>query len=164
MKQIRQYFQSLDSLTVDEGGQPTSRDLLLAVGVLLAEAARASGTETPEEGREMFRGLEREFKLGADEIHKLLELSHGSLNDPAIFDQMVEDINASFSDVQKQKILAMCFKVLLADGVVKTRESVFAAQLRSRLGLTLEQSLQAARMAEGGVDLTLEESALPEAE
>lgn len=162
MDKIRQYFQSLESLSVDESGNAASNDLRLAVGVLLAEAARSSGSESADEAREMFRGLEREFGLTADQVHKLIELSHGSMRDMSTLAGFIDEIAIAYNDSQKQKILAMVWKVLIADGVVDRYESTFAVDVRTKLGLTLEQSVHARKLAEGGYDLSLEKSALPE--
>ena len=162
MNKIRQYFQPLETLSVDETGRAATSDLHLAVGVLLAEAARSGGSESTEEAREMFRGLEREFNLPAEQVHKLLELSRTSMRDSETLESFIEEISQSYNDAQKQKILAMVWKVLIADGIIDRYESTFAVAVRTKLGLTLEQSAQARKMAEGGYDLSLEKAATPD--
>lgn len=160
MKAIRNYFGGAENLSVDGVGDATPEDLQLAAAVLLVEANRDNKRNNVEESRSIFKNIEAEFKLTPEATHRLLELAERSPKNEETMNEFVDSINASFTDAQKQRILAMVWRVIMADGVVDHYENVYAVTLRSRLNLTLEQSIRARRMAEGAEDLTLEQSTL----
>ena len=160
MKAIRQYFGSVDSLSVDEGGDSTTEDLQLAAAVLLVEANRDNKRNNAEESRTIFKNIEKEFRLTAEQAHALVELAERSPKSESTMSEFISLINESFSDPQKQRILAMVWRVIMADGVVDHYESTYAVNLRTKLNLTMEQAIRARRMAEGGEDLTLEQAEL----
>jgi uncharacterized tellurite resistance protein B-like protein len=164
---LREFFHGIDSLTVDKDGEKVTRDLQIAAVVLLLEVARRDGHFEQEEATAVVRAVEEEFGIDRDKALELLEraetsgraleLGRGEGIEPLKIDYFLRVINEHFDDTQKQHILAMCWKVILADGVIDNDESTFAVGLRTALGLTLEQSIRARRIAEEGRDLTLEE-------
>lgn len=157
-ERIRQAFSGIDSLSVDKNGNQVEDDLRLATAVLLLEMAQVDGNYSADEGRTMYRALEREFGLSDDSTHKLLALAEQNVRGGNKVDEFVTIINEHFDDIQKQRILAVIWKVISADGITSDRESKFAVSLREKLNLTMEQALRARRMAEEGFDLTKEEA------
>ena len=157
VQKLRDFFHGMGSLTVDRDGQPTNEDLKLAAAVLLVELAQADSTIEQAESRAILISLEREFGLPREKSFKLLEEATLQARGAGKVGQFVEVINEHFDSNQKQLILAMVWRVISADGIAEKHETAYASDLRSRLGLSLEQSIRARRMAEEGADLTLEE-------
>jgi len=153
---IREAFHGIDSLTVDREGNQVEEDLKLATAVVILELAQLDGNYSVEEGQSMFLSLEKEFALGRDSTHKLLALAEQNVRGRGQVDEFINIINDHFDDTQKQRILAMAWKVISADGITTEKEALFAVQLREKLKLSMEQGLRARKLAESGVDLTKE--------
>lgn len=158
-QKVRDAFGGLDTLSVDKSGNSTDSDLKLAAAVVLLEIAQVDGNYSQDEGTMMFKSLEKEFGLTSDSAHKLLALAEQNVRGREQVDEYIEIINTFFDDTQKQRILGMVWKIISADGITTERESGFAVRLREKLNLSMEQALRARKIAEGGIDLTKEESA-----
>jgi uncharacterized tellurite resistance protein B-like protein len=154
---IRQAFRGIDSLSVDRDGNQIDNDLRLATAVIVLGVAQADGAYSAEEGKTIFKSLEKEFALTPDSIHRLLAVAEQNVGGRERMADFISTINEHFDDVQKQRIMAMVWRVISADGFTSERESQLAVELRERLNLTMEQALRARRLAEEGVDLTKEE-------
>ncbi len=157
-EKIRQAFHGLETLSVDREGRQVQDDLRLATAVLILEMAQVDGSYSIDEGQAMFRSLGREFALSNDSTHRLVALAQQNVRGREQIDEFVQIINDHFDDTQKQRILALVWKVISADGITSDRESAFAVRLREKLHLSMEQALRARRMAEEASDLTKEEA------
>lgn len=157
---IRQAFHGIDSLAVDRDGNQVEQDLRLATAALILEIAQLDGGYSVDEGQAMFHALGKEFALSTDSVHKLIAVAEQNVRGHGQIDDFAKIINEHFDDIQKQRILAIAWKIIQADGVGSQKESRFAVVLREKLNLSMEQALRARRMAESGADLTKEE-ALP---
>lgn len=152
-ERVRDAFKGIDSLVVDSQGTQVDGDLRLATAVILLEMAQVDGHYTSDEGRSLFLLLEKEFGLTKEKTHALLEKAEVNVGGQTRLDYFVGIVNSHFDDLQKQRILADAWRIISADGEMSQQESKFAVRLREKLGLSMEQSLRARKLAEDGVDL-----------
>jgi len=152
-ERVRDAFKGIDSLAVDSQGTQVNGDLRLATAVILLEMAQIDGQYSSDEGRSLFLVLEKEFGLTKEKTHALLEKAEVNVGGQSQLDHFVNIINSHFDVVQKQRILADAWRIISADGETSQSESKFAVRLREKLGLSMEQSLRARKLAEEGVDL-----------
>src|SRR5690606_18022837 len=120
---FREYFGGLNTLNVDGSGEPTGEDLQLAAAILLLGVVRGSKMENAEEERETFLAIQREFRIAPERAAKLMEIAGSGRRDRTELINCIESINRSFDDSQKQRILAMIWRVISADGITEQFES-----------------------------------------
>lgn len=149
-KRVKEFFQGETSLAVDSSGTASDQDVRIATGVLLLEISGSDQDYAPEEVQAIFRTMKTQFKMEEDEVMDLLEIADAAREEKGKIDEFVKSINDNFTSEQKQLVLAMVWKVVIADGQVDKFEKRFAAQLRARLQLTDEQAELAHAMAERG--------------
>jgi len=152
-ERVRDAFKGIDSLAVDSRGAQVDGDLRLATAVVLLEMAQVDGHYSSDEGRRIFLILEKEFGLTKEKTHELLEKTEINVGGQTRLDHFIGIINSHFDTVQRQRILADAWRVIAADGETSQAEGKFAVRLREKLGLSMEQSLRARKLAEDGVDL-----------
>ena len=151
LKQIKEFFQGeATSLDVDKSGEPTNKDLQVATGVLLLEMAGADEDFAPEEVRAIFSTMEEQFNIKDMETLEIMESAESLRQEQGKIDEFIKTLNQSFDDRQKQLLLAMVWKVVIADQLIDKYEERFANQLRLRLQLTEEQAEEAKKLAESG--------------
>ena len=144
---VFEFFKGDASLEVDKSGAPTADDLQIATGVLLLQMAGSDDDYAPEEVHAVFRTMEKEFHISQDRALELLELADAARQAKGRIDEFVEAINEHFDEKQKQRVLAMVWRVVMADAKVDAFESRYAKQLKSRLHLSDELAEEARQMA-----------------
>ena len=144
---IKEFFQEA-SLELDCSGKPTTHDLHIAMLVLLSTLAHADQNLESEEISNIFGTMYREFGLSEHETGHLFEIANFLINDKVKYEKFIDTINIKFSADQKQLMLSMLWKVLLADGQAEKVETTLIATLRQRLGISLEQSVRSRKIAE----------------
>lgn len=137
-------------LEFDQAGNPSQRDLEIATAALLVLVGNADSKLQGEEKLSLVRSLGREFKLDEVAGGEMFAIANVLAEKPQVLDQMIEKINQGFNTEQRQLILAMTWRVVLADGKVSLAESSMAASIRAKLGLSIEQATFARTMAEAG--------------
>ena len=145
---IKDFFAGDESLKVDTGGKPTDRDLQIATAVLLLEMAGRDQDFAPEEINVAFASMSRQFQLSDDETADILEAASTIQEQPEKIDELIKVLNERFSDKQRQKILAMIWNVVIADGRIDKFEERYAVQMKTRFKLSDEQALEARKLAE----------------
>ena len=138
------------SLKTDQAGKATDADLQVACAVLLVEMARADKSVARQEGQAVVALMAVQFGIPEDRMPALIETAMAARKAQGKLDEFVRCINQGFSASQKQRLLAMIWKVVLADGSVDKYEERLAVQMKSRLQLSDEQAVEARRMAESG--------------
>lgn len=149
-KRIQEFFKGTATLDVDATGAPTQRDALTATGVLLLEVAGQDSDYAPEETREVFRTIEAQFGIRKEEAMELLEIADAARNETKKIDEFVKNINTHFSLDQRVRILAMAYRVILADEKLDKEELRYLTQLKFRLQLSDEQLERAKELVESG--------------
>ena len=136
------------TLKVDKDGQPTPRDLKIAIVVLLLDVAHHDGSFSPEEVRELVRAMNQAFEMSDIEVADILEVAEILHKNNEKVKQFISAINEHFDDGQRQVILAMLWKLVKADGKIEKIEQQHAIKLRTLLGLSLEQATRAVQMVD----------------
>lgn len=136
------------TLMVDKDGQPTPRDLKVAIVVLLLDVSHHDGTFSPDEVRELVASMNAAFEMTDIEVADILEVAEILHKSNEKVKQFIAAINEHFDDSQRQLILAMLWKLVKADGKIEKVEQQHAIQLRTLLGLSLEQAARAVQMVE----------------
>ncbi len=135
---IKDYFEKDLPLDVDESGDPTDKDVKLATAVLLLEMAGSDNDYAPEETRTIAKTMCNQFNIEDSEILSLLTEADALRNKEQKIDSFVEAINNSFHVSQKRKVMAMIWKVVVADKEIDKFEERFTTQMKFRLKLTDE--------------------------
>ncbi len=138
------------SLRVDKHGQPTIHDLQLAALVVLIEMASSDKAVAQTEAQAVCALMAKEFGIDDKLLPDLVKQAIESRKSVEKIDSFVRKLNESFSVVQRQRLLAMIWTIVLADGKVDKFEQKFAVQMYNRLQLTADQAAEARKMAESG--------------
>lgn len=136
-----------DSLKVDNTGNPTDRDLHIATAVLLVEMASADKAIERSEAQALCTTIAHEFELDDGEIPELVQIAIAARKEQGRIDQFVNVINERFNDAQRQKVLTMIWKVVMADRKIDKFEERFAEQMRNRFKLSPEAAAEARQAA-----------------
>jgi uncharacterized tellurite resistance protein B-like protein len=147
---VKEFFAGKTSLEIDQSGEPTSKDIQIATAVLLLEMAGSDEDYAPEEVKTCFAVLERQFDIDDQETIDIFETADTLRRETGKIDEFVAKINEHFNDKQKQIVMAMIWRVIIADEVVDSYEQRFATQLRTRLQLTRKQAEDAKNLALDG--------------
>ena len=144
---IKDYIEGA-GLAIDASGKPTERDLQIAVIGMLMRVAYSDSELESQELNAIRAAMLHEFGLSSYESGELIEISEFLIKDRNKLEQFISAINDNFNDQQKQFLIAMVWKVLLADGKAEKLETKLASELRVKLGLSLEQGVRARKIAE----------------
>ena len=147
LDKIKQFLESGVSLEITQSGQATQKDVQVATAVLLLEMAGADEDFAPEEVKACFASLESQFNLTDAESLDVLEAAETLRKEKGKIDDFVKQINGAFSEKQRQLILALIWKVVIADEVIEKYEERFAKQLQNRLQLSDVQAEEAKKLA-----------------
>ena len=143
------------SLETDSEGNPTSRELQVAMVAVLAEAARADKEFNSLELSRIMGTCLREFGVSEESGAELLEIAEFLDREPEKREHFIQALNSNLNDDQRSYLLGLVWRVLTADGQLENHENTFAASLRKKLNLTLEQAIRAQMLSKkhAGQDL-----------
>ena len=144
---VSDYIRSGAPLEYDVSGNPATRELHVAVLVLLTEAAAEDGDFHSMELGSIVSSMARCFEVGETETGELLEIAGFLQRDGAKVHDFVAKVNESYTPLQRQEIMAVVWKVIASDGELTRVEAHLAAKLRSLLNLSLEQAAWAREMS-----------------
>jgi uncharacterized tellurite resistance protein B-like protein len=136
---LKDFFQSGDLKAKDVD----SRDLQIATALLLLEMSGQDGDYAPEEVDAMIKSMKNEFNMNQAQALEIMEAADSLRNQTEKIDDFVKVINENFKPKQRQTVLTMVWRVILADGIIDKFETRFATQLKFRLQLTDAQAEQA---------------------
>lgn len=146
-KKVSEFLKGDVKINIDASGNATEEDLQIATGVLLLQMAGSDADFAPEEVRTIFKVMKEQFKIEEGELKPLLEQANLLREEKGRIDEFVNLVNANFNLKQRQKVLAMVWKVVLADGKIDKFETRYATQLKFRLQLTDQEAKEAHEMA-----------------
>ena len=101
----------------------------------------------PEEVQACFKIMEEQFGIEDMESLEMMEQAQSLRDQADKLDEYISAIANSFSDKQKKLVLAMVWRVVMADNVIENHEQKFASLLRQRLGVSREDAEAAKIMA-----------------
>ena len=150
LERIKEFFIGDASIAIDKNLTPTDGDLQVATCILLLRMAAADDEIAQEELATIVEDLERQFDLPQAQIDQLMEVSNTLNWESERVDEFIKLINSKFEEDQRRLVLAMVWKVVIADGKVDAFEKKFASELAVQLQLDEKQALRAKEMARKG--------------
>ncbi len=154
LKKLKDFFRGQASLEnalqVDQTGEATTTDLQVATAVILVEMASIDEEISLHEGKAIVSTMCRHFGIEEEEVPEIISTAIASRKDQDRLTEFFECINEKFSEEQRVLVLAMVWKVVIADGKVEKTEKRFAQRIQPRLKLDDSQAKEARRMAQHG--------------
>ena len=150
ISEIKELISKAGSLKETSKGELPEHELILAIAVLLLEMAGADDDYAPEEVKTCFKSLERYFGLSDTASLDLLEEAEGVRQDKEKINSLVNSLNEHFNEEQRVIVLALVWKVVVADQKIEKHELRYANQLRVRLQLSDDQAEEARKLAFSG--------------
>jgi uncharacterized tellurite resistance protein B-like protein len=123
------------------------REIQVAAITLLVEAGLSNGAYGDSELGRAVDFSKSEFCLSDAESGELLEIVRVLRFNPNKTDDLMEVLKKNLSKDQLIQLLSVVWKILLADGKIDAPESEYAAKVRKKLGLTMEQAVLAQQLA-----------------
>ncbi len=133
--------------TTPEKGTSTNRDLALATAAILSAAASSDQSIDKKEAQAIATAIQSRLGISSEKCSALMKQVEG--HESTKLEKFVAEINAQFGQEERVQILALAWKVIMADGVITTEEGVFSVTLRKSLNLSMEQALRARKLSEG---------------
>ena len=154
LKKLKNLFSGVSpaeaSLKADKHGQMASGDLQIAALVVLIEMASTDQAIAPAEAQSVCALMAKEFEIDDAVLPDLVKRAIEARKATEKIDSFVKKINEGFNVHQRQRLLAMIWNIVLADGKVDKFEQRFAVQMYNRLQLTADQAASARALAESG--------------
>jgi len=147
-KQLKDFFEGTVTLELDHRGHLTHDDVKIATGVLLLQMAGADYDYDEREIQKIFDLMNKQFSLEDPQTGQLLEIAEGLRKNNNKISDFVIVIKDSFDEKQRQMILAMMWKVAMADDSINRYEKILSSQMQDSLNLTAELANEAKVMAE----------------
>lgn len=150
LKQIKDFFSGKTNLELEQSGHFSDDDLKIATAVLLLEMAGVDKTFDPSETNIIFDLIKEQFDLTEEEGFELLEVGNLLRSNRGKVKDFIRALNENFDQAQRELIVALGWKVAMADSAIHQEEENYCARLGAQLGLTKEQIDAARHMAETG--------------
>ncbi len=147
-ERISDFLQGEATLDVDKSGEPTSKDLMVATVAVLLNMGHSDHSLGDDEFKAIMSSLNHEFDLSDDEAGHIVDIADILRQNKEKAGAIARIIKDGFSMEQRELVLSMLWKVVLADGVVEDFEVKYASNIREQLGLSLESSIRARKNAE----------------
>jgi uncharacterized tellurite resistance protein B-like protein len=143
------YTRLKDLIAADSPLDPfeSAREVQVAAITLMVEAGLSNGTYLDSELGRAVDFSRSEFCLTDAEAGELLEIVRILRFNPAKVDDLIVLLRQNLKTDQLIQLLSVVWKILLADGKIDSQESEYAASVRRKLGLTMEQAVLAQQMA-----------------
>ncbi|MBN1958792.1 MAG: TerB family tellurite resistance protein [Desulfuromonadales bacterium] len=139
---IKRLLQVFSSSEAQHDGSPDER-IPLAAAVLLLEVAHTDGEFHPSEQELLGQLLQEHFSVSADAVEELLELADEKRKQSYDLHQFTRDINAGFSQSEKERIIEAVWQLVYADGRLDHYEEALMRQLGTLIGLSHRQLIEA---------------------
>ena len=138
LKRLLQVFAAPTEQTVAE-----SQRIPLAAAVLLLEVAHADGEFHAVEEELISTLLSERFAVAPELQAELPELANQQRNDSSGLHEYTREINAAFTQVEKEQIIEAIWQLVYADGRLDCYEEALMRQLGSLIGLSHRQLIEA---------------------
>lgn len=145
-EKLREFFLGEQTeLTVDRSGFPTDEETQLATVVLLLESAKADAEVSEHEAQVLCELTSQAFGIPREKLPDLVRMAVSASQNSEKRSYFFGVLNKHFNTRQRQKVFAMAYKIMQADGKVIGNEQSYIAQIRSRLGLSDEETREVIR-------------------
>ncbi len=128
------------------GADDSTRDferIPLAAAVLLLEVAHSDGEFHDNESELIGQLLQQHFQVSEDSVNELLILAEQRRQQSSDLHQFTRDINRSFSQPEKERIIRAVWQLVYADGRLDHFEEALMRQLGTLIGLSHRQLIEA---------------------
>ncbi len=128
------------------GADDSTRDferIPLAAAVLLLEVAHSDGEFHDNESELIGQLLQQHFQVSEDSVNELLILAEQRRQQSSDLHQFTRDINRSFSQPEKERIIRAVWQLVYADGRLDHFEEALMRQLGALIGLSHRQLIEA---------------------
>lgn len=139
LKRLLQVF----SAPEDQSDVVTADRIPLAAAVLLLEVAHTDGEFHPSEQKLLGELLHQHFSVAEDALEELLELAEETRKNSHDLHQFTREINKSFSQPEKERIIEAVWQLVYADGRLDHFEEALMRQLGTLVGLSHRQLIEA---------------------
>lgn len=121
----------------------------LAAAVLLLEVAHSDGEYQQAEKDLLGPLLMRHFSVSEESLEDLLELAEKTRNGSSDLHQFTREINKSFTQPEKERIIEAVWQLAYADGHLDCHEEALLRQLAPLIGLSHRQLIDAKLKVKG---------------
>jgi len=139
LKRLMQVF----SAPEDRNAADAVDKVPLAAAVLLLEVAYADGEFHPAEQELIGSLLKKHFQVDEGFLSELLALAQQARENSSDLHQFTQEINWSFSQPEKERIIEAIWQLVYADGRLDRYEDALMRQLGSLIGLSHRQLIDA---------------------
>ncbi len=122
---------------------PDFERIPLAAAVLLLEVAHSDGEFHGTESALIGQLLQQHFQVSEDAVNELLILAEQARQQSSDLHQFTRDINRSFTQPEKERIIRAVWQLVYADGRLDHFEEALMRQLGSLIGLSHRQLIEA---------------------
>lgn len=147
---VRAFAEGSSSLEYAANGELSPDDVRIAITAILTRVACEDNHFSSAELASLVSCLGAEFDIPETSVGELLDVARLLSNHPEKHKELADRVVEHFNVDQRERILAILWRVILADGTTSSREATVAASIRTHLGLTMEQALRARKLAELG--------------
>lgn len=151
---VNEFFEGKESLdqalAEDKAAEPTERDLQIAAVVLLVEMAGADRKISPGEGQAVVAAMSKAFDLPEKDLPELVKVAIAARKEKGKVDEFLECVAQRFDHQQRLRVVAMLWKVMLADGTVDKLEQRLLRRIKDALQMSDPDTEEALRMAQYG--------------
>jgi len=141
---LEKLVEKLKGLSLGANEPVTEGAKHLAAAALLVEAARRDNNFSDSERVTILRLVKENFHLDTDDAQQLVALAEERQKLPYGESIFTRTIEAGFSESERKEVLAMIWKVILADGHLDRLEDIMVHLVAVEIGLT-EADADAAR-------------------
>ena len=135
-------------LNVEISGEPTERDLLITTAVLMSGLGSSDEQFALIEQETVARLLGSCFGLDKAQAGDVFSVAQHLVEDRECYEKFIGIVSERFSIEQREKVVAMLWKVAVADSVVEENETRFFAEVAVKLGLSEDCIMKAKELAE----------------
>lgn len=143
-KQRSELLKKARPLTCTKDGRACGEELYLASALLLLEAGAGDGKLPADEIKWLQTILSDQFELPLDEAEGIIDSASKMRNDRDGLKEITKSIREHYDEDQRQHLLALLWKIMLADGVFEKTEKRVLNGIAFHLGVS-EDALEEAR-------------------
>lgn len=150
LEKIKDFFMGDASIAIDADRKPTGNDLQIATCILLLRMAAADDEVAQEEMQTIIDDVTKQFDLPGEQLEELMIVANSLNWQSEKVDEFIQLLNTKFAEEQRRLVLAMIWKVVIADGKIDAFEKRFATEIAEQLQLDAKDAQRAKEMAMKG--------------
>ena len=147
---VEKFLDDKGFLRIDKSGNPATRDLCISTAALLVRMAMSDNILQDSELDSICRSLNRHFELTDAEAGDVIEVADFLVRDKSTVDNFIKLVNERLEKSQKITLVALLWKVMMADGLASEVEAHFAVDVTKALQLSNGDVVKAKRMVQHG--------------